>query len=248
VIERHGIPRWLAVGALGLVLAAPVTADWLVTHDGARVETKGPWKVKGNQVVFTLPNGIFSALRKAEVNLDASASATAGAHAEEGKAAASASSAQEKTQPRKVVAVFNNSNIGRAVSEDLSAPEVQDKKQEPGEKPIQNAQVEIVSWSERDNAGADGLEIVGTVKNTGSRLAANISVKVTVVDEAGETRFETAAFMRSTGLVPGKSTTFRALLPGIFTLFTEPRFEVKTDGVEVTQATPQEIDEENQNP
>ena len=41
-----------ALLAAGL-FAAPAAADWLVTRDGGRVETKGPWKVKGKLVVFT---------------------------------------------------------------------------------------------------------------------------------------------------------------------------------------------------
>ncbi len=66
--------RWVL---LFLVLLAPaVAADWLVTQEGARVETKGPWKVKGRTVVFTSSKGRLSSMRLAEVDLDASAAAT----------------------------------------------------------------------------------------------------------------------------------------------------------------------------
>ena len=57
---------------VGFGLVGTASADWLVTRDGQRVETKGPWKVKRNQVIFTLPNGTLSSLRLSEVDLDLS--------------------------------------------------------------------------------------------------------------------------------------------------------------------------------
>ncbi len=214
--------------ALALVLSvgswSSAAGDWLVTVDGARIETKGPWKVKGNQVVFTLANGTLSTIRKSEVDLDASAAATAESEAPAQPEATEGSRPQERPKATKV---FNNKNI-RAAAE----PAGVDREQEPEGRdaaPVTSSgSVELVSWTSRDSSSGDGLEIVGTVKNQGRELAANISVKVIVVDETGAPVVDTTAFMRSTGLVPGKSTTFRALLPGIFTLFHEPRFEVQS--------------------
>lgn len=246
-MKRHVRWWWGAAGLLGMILvpmATPAKADWLVTSDGARVETKGPWKVKGNQVIFTLPNGTLSAMRKSEVDLDASASATAGTEADASETAESRKDAAQ----RKSVAVFDNTNIGRAAPEAPDAEAQEQGKAEDKKEPSKNAQVEIVSWSERDREGVDGLEIVGTVRNNGPRIAANINVKVIVLDEAGETKLETTAFLRSAGLVPGKSTTFRALLPGIFTLFTEPKFEVTAGGIELDLATAEEIEGAEQEP
>ena len=66
--------------ALAAILAAgpalPAKADWLVTREGARVETQGAWKVKGKLVVFHTSTGKLSSLRVAEVDLDASRRAT----------------------------------------------------------------------------------------------------------------------------------------------------------------------------
>jgi len=47
--------RALRLTALVLALALPAAAraDWLVTTEGGRVETRGPWEVKGKLVVFT---------------------------------------------------------------------------------------------------------------------------------------------------------------------------------------------------
>ena len=217
----------------------PVAGDWLVTVDGARIETKGPWKVKGNQVVFTLTNGTLSTIRKSEVDLDASAAATAESQAPAQAEPDEDSRPQERPRATKV---FNNKNI-RAAAE----PPGRDSEREPEGRDAAPAaagtgSVELVSWTSRDSSNGDGLEIVGTVKNQGRELAANISVKVIVVDETGAPVVDTTAFMRSTGLVPGKSTTFRALLPGIFTLFHEPRFEVQSGSFTV-KPEPEDGDE-----
>lgn len=214
--------------ALALILSAgswsPAAADWLVMVDGARIETKGAWKVKGNQVVFTLANGTLSTIRKSEVDLDASAAATTESQAPAQPEVVEDSQPQERP---KATIVLNNKNIRAAVE-----PPGVEREEESGDRDAaptaSKGSVELVSWTSRDSSSGDGLEIVGTVKNQGRELAANISVKVVVVDETGQAIVDTTAFMRSTGLVPGKSTTFRALLPGIFTLFHEPRFEVQS--------------------
>lgn len=61
----------LLVGAVG-----SLQADWLVMRDGARVETRGPWQVKGGQVIFTQPNGTLSTLRLRDVDVEASRALT----------------------------------------------------------------------------------------------------------------------------------------------------------------------------
>src|SRR5688572_4712455 len=85
-------PRRL--GTLGLVFAAflgaslPGAADWLVTREGGRVETKGTWTVKGKLVVFHTADGKLSSMRLADVDLDASRRATEEAVAAQAQAAA----------------------------------------------------------------------------------------------------------------------------------------------------------------
>jgi hypothetical protein len=64
------------LGVMGLALLMTVTvseADWLVMTDGTRVETAGPWEVKGNLVVFSLPNGSLASVRVANIDLGVSA-------------------------------------------------------------------------------------------------------------------------------------------------------------------------------
>jgi len=222
-----GPRRHLALPVLLAALWAPAgSADWLVTRDGTRVETKGPWEVKGRQVVFTLPSGTLSAMRLSEVDLDASAAATAAAREPAEPAA------EEERAPRKPVLVLTNQDVRPAapppVEEDGEDGETEEEAAEerPGA-----AKVELVSWKSVDSSQVDGLEIVGTIKNNDSQIAANLTVAVTVNDDQGEPLYETTAFVRTSGLAPGRSTTFRALLPGIYQLQSDPIFDVRAGSV-----------------
>ncbi|RMH15898.1 MAG: hypothetical protein D6696_19500, partial [Acidobacteria bacterium] len=73
-------PRRRRAPALALILAAalagPTAADYLVTRGGERIETRGPWTVKGRMVIFTDARGTLSSLRLEEVDLAASEEAT----------------------------------------------------------------------------------------------------------------------------------------------------------------------------
>ena len=220
--------------AIAMLLALPATAvaDWLVTQDGARIETKGPWQVKGRQVVFTLPNGTLSAMRVSEVDLDASTAATQAAN---NPAPAAASQAPRAEPARDPVLVLTNKNVAAAAippaaEEGGGASEAQ---AQPRPRPPGSAAVDVVTWESRDSQDVDGLEIVGTLRNSGVEIATNINVSVTVVDQERAPLYETTAFLRSSGLAPGRSTTFRALLPGIYTLFEDPIFDVQSGAITV---------------
>jgi len=79
-MRRFTESRWPAILLVGLLAAffpGSLSADVLVTRDGQRIETRGPWEVKGRMVVFTLPNGTLSSIRADEVDLEASREATA---------------------------------------------------------------------------------------------------------------------------------------------------------------------------
>lgn len=75
---RPAVP---ALAAALLLTATAANADWLVTRQGTRVETRGPWKVEKGQVVFTDAQGRLASLRLAEVDLAASKAATEAAAA-----------------------------------------------------------------------------------------------------------------------------------------------------------------------
>ena len=64
----------LSFGVLAWVASA--SADWVVMKDGTRIETKGPWTLRGRMVQFKSRDGRLQALPLAEVDLAASQSAT----------------------------------------------------------------------------------------------------------------------------------------------------------------------------
>jgi hypothetical protein len=80
-----------------ILIGVPAAADWLVTREGSRIETRGAWKIKNQLVVFTLPSGELSSLRLSEVDLAASEAATEVAKAPPEAAVA------ESRKPRLVV-------------------------------------------------------------------------------------------------------------------------------------------------
>ncbi len=226
MIEGRGIRRGIYLfGAGAFFLSAAAAGDWLVLRDGSRVETSGAWEVKGRQVVFTRPDGTLAALRLADVDLDASDVATAESRVAPPppKAATAASGARKP--------------ILRLTNEDLPAvdPEAEtagDAEAEQSPQEADDQPVRLVSWDSRENADGDALEITGSVRNTGGDVVAGIRVRVTVLD-ADENPVSSSAFLQRSSLAPGRSTTFRALLPGIYTLLEDPTFEIESEGLTV---------------
>lgn len=91
---------WAAL-ALLLLLPAAGQADWLITQDGQRIRTQGPWEVKGRMVVFTSERGTLSSIRLDEVDLEASEEFTARA------ARPAAETPAEAPQPPSVMILTN---------------------------------------------------------------------------------------------------------------------------------------------
>lgn len=100
--------------AVSLLLLHPLCAraDWLVLKTRAAVETRGPWKVKGNQVVFSDVHGRLVSVRLDTVDLTASERATAAAKAPPPPPLPP----PPPPPPRKSIAVITDADIGRAVS------------------------------------------------------------------------------------------------------------------------------------
>jgi hypothetical protein len=224
-IFRGTVP--LALAAL-LLAASPSSADWLVTHAGGRVETRGPWQVKGKLVVFTQADGTLASLRLADVDLETSAKATA-------EAAAVPAAAQFATEaPRKKLAVVTDDNLVRtrkapaATAEEDGQKggekgEKKDKK-EPAAKP--KGTVSVGSWTRVERPGGDGLDIQGSLQNNTDKIAANAGVEVQLFNEAGERIGTAVAIVNSPSIQPRGAVGFRASFPGVFS-FAEAKFETK---------------------
>ncbi len=227
----RGKPWWILGGLVSLWSILPVSADWLVLKDGTRVETRGAWKVKGSQVIFTLPKGALSSLRVDDVDLDASAVATTEAKE---KAAHDSEAAPDRRPIPQPVATLTNDDIALA-RPTASAGDTDEVGEEidgqdsslPAKDPIN---VEVVSWNELDTITLQGVEIRGTVRNKADTLARELILTVTLFDSVGEILTQAEAFLGKTLLQPGAATEFRALFPGVTSYSGEPGFQIRGRG------------------
>lgn len=209
----------LAAALFALAAAAPAAADWLVTRQGGRVETKGPWKMKGKLVVFTLPDGKLSSLRAAEVDLDASRRATEEAVA--AAAAAQAAPAAEPAKPREATVVLTDESFRRTAPPAPAAPE-EEKKEEAGE--AEPGKLSIASWER--SSSARHVVISGTVRNDAPTDATAVQVTVLLYDETGKLLVTGDGVLSSTILPAGQSGSFEASFPDVYS-FAAAKFEAR---------------------
>lgn len=220
----------LALAALLItLLPTAASADWLVTRAGVRVETKGPWKVKGKLVVFTRPDDTLSSLRLSEVDLEASRRATAS------PAAQAPPSAPEKPREKKWVltdASFprkpeapSASSASPASGESAEGPAAvapDGEKAAPGKSPVT-----VGSWRQAVRTEKDGLDILGVLQNNGDYPAEQVTLTVELVDLNGTLLGTSTALLSAPNIRPGAGVTFRATFPGLFA-FAEARFDIRS--------------------
>ena len=108
--DRFGVRAALTI----LLLAAswPAAADWLVTREGEQIQTRGPWRIEGQLVVFTLANGTLVSYPLVEVNLRASIAVPA---------ADSRKSSTVTKNPRMPAFVLTDNDVGHVNPEMVKA-------------------------------------------------------------------------------------------------------------------------------
>ncbi|MFL6235984.1 MAG: FxLYD domain-containing protein [Thermoanaerobaculia bacterium] len=222
--HRNGIVHGIALGLLALGVAAlPARADWLVTRDGGRVETKGTWQTKGKLVVFTrAADGALASLRATEVDLDASAKATADAKVK--------AEAPPQVEPEhKKIAVLTDKDFRKPTPPGGGADTP-----EKGA-PAKSGPLAVSNWKKLDTPSGDGIAVEGQVHNTTKDMMINASVDVELFNEAGERVGTAQGLLTSTSIEPDGTVSFRANFPGVFT-FTDARFKV--NGLPLTFSSP----------
>ena len=198
--------------------APALEADWLITQNGERIETKGPFKVEGRRVLYTRPNDTLAAVRLSEIDLEATER-----YAEELRnPRPKAKKKTRSNQDSKLV--LDGSNVSR-----FKAPRVR-----PGEAAA-DAQTGVVvsSWKEVNDAGYE-LEVRGTVVNNTAAYASNVEIRATAYDESGKALETLTARPQKRLLGQGESTTFYVKFPGIF-MTNDMTFEVKHQGVVIRE-------------
>jgi hypothetical protein len=213
--------------------AAPAAADWLVTRDGLRVETRGSWTVKGKLVVFKRADGgegQLASLRVADVDWAESERATAAQNA------APAEAAETPAAPaRESKWVFTDADFkphtppAAAKKEEAPAADDTDAAGRP------RVPVVVDSWDRKNVEG--GLEIVGTLRNSGEEVAAEVGVTVRLYDETGALVATAEGRIGAPAVGPQERTPFRASFPGVFT-YADAKLEVRGYGLRIKAAEP----------
>jgi hypothetical protein len=224
MMARLSRPIVLVAAALA-VTAGGARADWIVTTDGARLETKGPWKVEGRRIVFTLPNGVLSAMRAEEVDLDQSALVTQEA------AEAARRAAEPKVEPKR-------EPVFRLTEKDI--PPSPGGPEEPGDGTAAEggetaapapaaAALEVASWEKAQNAAGDGVDVFGTIRN-GTRVnITSPSVMAMIYGPDGGLLATAEGTVNSGAIGPTGSANFRVSFPGVPD-FTAIKFDVQGRG------------------
>lgn len=229
--------------ALAAVLAGTgqVRADWLVTSEGARVETRGPWEVRGKLVVFTAPDGTLASVRLSTVDLEASRRVTEEAQRPKPAQAAaparrkSVTSITDKDFPRAPRAAAPAEG-GTAAASATPAPAAAASAATPARGVV------VETWQQQERAQGDGLEIMGVLRNQSPDIATELGLTISTLDETGATTGTAEALLTSTTLAPQGIMNFRAFLPGVFT-FSSANFDVRSKGLRLQTAEPKKSEE-----
>jgi hypothetical protein len=239
------LPVLLAATLVGVALAAPAGADWIVTREGARIETRGPWKEKGKLVVFTQKDGTLASMKADLVDLGASRKATA--EKDEPKAKPE----QEAAKPRRPsVRSLTDKDFRKSAPAPGEAPPA-DGQAAPadGKAPVEGTTdaggapaaearqepLEVASWERAE--GGQGVRLTGLLRNTSADQAAGIELEVGLYDENGALLARQKATVESESLGPGESTPFSVEVPGVFA-FGSVKFKMRSAGFRVRAVPP----------
>lgn len=218
-----------AVALLGAGLLVPAAGDWLVTRDGSRVETDGPWRVEDRLIVFRTKDGTLSSVRRSKIDLEASERLT------REMAERAARPASDVEPPRREATIRLTEKDLPPVARSVEATD--ERAGEPGAEAEEGSEsLQITSWEEVDGDAADGTEFLGEIRNVTERTALGVQVEVSLYDEAGETIATTRAALTTTALPGRASARFRASFPDVYHY---RRVDFRTTGTLVeSSATP----------
>jgi hypothetical protein len=257
--QRRGTAhRTTAAAALAALLAplavVPAGADWLVTREGARIETSGPWKAQGKLVVFTRADGTLASLRADQLDLAASTQATEAAQELADKPPA----APAPPARRKSVVVLTDKDFKSVTppagseaapgdapadgnggnGEEGRAPAAAPTAPADGKAAAPVGKLEVVTWERVEKPGTPGVLINGTLRNNSKDYLLGIQVSAAFFDEGGTLLVQQPGTPAVAQLKPGETTTFTVRVDGSFG-FAGVQFETKGTAFQVRQKPPE---------
>lgn len=214
----HG-PKGLIVLLIAGLMALPAAADWLVLTDGSRVETAGPWELRGRLVVFTAASGELASLRVNDVDLEASEQATTAALEAAAAREARAREPLVEPAPRAPVLVLTDDDVSHVPEEEPGAAESEETERPSG------LRLNVADWDQEESPDGNGVAVVGTLRNDGRNVATRIQMQVQVLDSQDRIVGTTTAQLTSTSLGAGDVLNFRAQFPDLVG-FDTARFDI----------------------
>jgi hypothetical protein len=192
-------------------------AHWLVTTNGERIETRGAWRVEGQRVLFTAPNGALISLRVSQVDLDASRAVELAETHAEGASPRPPLAPSPPREPRLVLTEKELPPITAAESSTSSDAAAAESPTPSAAAPSPGAGSEELNIIEWRNVAATGepLQIYGTLRNDASGRRSGLAVTIRVFDESGEEVANQPALLQDSSLEAGRSTSFRVFFPEI---------------------------------
>jgi len=230
----HLRSRLTLAAVAAFALASAASADLLITTNGNVIETKGGWRVDGRRIVFTQPNGTLSSIATAAVDLDRSAVATAQA-----VEAANRSAMPPATSSQGQEAVLRITERDIPPMEGSGDETTESGAAKAGDS-SNSAPLEVISWDKVPTNDGDGIQIFGTLRNTGRNTVVNPAVAVQLYGEEGGLLALTEASVNQTSVPAGESANFRAEFPGLPD-FAAARFSVSGRGYEASSAANGEL-------
>lgn len=226
-----------------LSFGSAASADWLVTNDGATLETAGAWEVRGKMVIFTSPSGVLSSLPLSEVNLEASEVYTV----EKTRVAAGAPEAEAQVRPRAVM-VLTDADV-RHVDPDTPTDEAAEELTTSAPAALSGeagSNLVVTEWKENFNIDENSVEVTGSLRNSGRNPATSISLNVLLYSDSGALLGKREARLVEPALNPGQSTGFVASFPSGLT-FADAKFDIQSRGFQ-TRETPTEGEDQESEP
>ena len=220
--------------------------SWLVTTDGVRIEIRGPWRIKGQRVLYTNDRGTLSSIRLSALDLEATERATAEKRprtAPQPKASAPALVLSDRDFSKWKAALPEASDVASEPASGASPPDrspaspvspVSSPPSRPAaadgtESSSATSPVEVASWQDVGDSDS-GIQLFATLRNTSNVRVFKVQVTVRVLDEAGNVLESKSGQLRLPTIGAGESVNLRANFPDV-TTYSEIEFEISSEQV-----------------